>query len=142
MADRIKCYCCNNFTKQTCSQCENAFYCSKNCQQSDWQKHKTVCMSEKKCVSNTNKIINIIESKVLEKIQLLQKFDEIRVNVNEYTRDFIKPGIHIITISGSNVTGLNVKTTLIYVFKDYLCSKEIIQEQLGPRTELVVSFES
>ncbi len=39
------CFVCENQTSKTCSKCNLAFYCSKECQTKDWKTHKLVCSS-------------------------------------------------------------------------------------------------
>jgi len=44
------CSACNKVgTKGVCKACENAHYCSKECQLNDWQFHKLACATSRKC---------------------------------------------------------------------------------------------
>lgn len=44
------CSACNKVgTKGVCKTCENVHYCSRECQLSDWQFHKLICATSRKC---------------------------------------------------------------------------------------------
>lgn len=38
-----KCKKCSKISNLMCGQCQNTVYCSKQCQQSDWENHKRIC---------------------------------------------------------------------------------------------------
>ncbi|XP_059052588.1 probable serine/threonine-protein kinase clkA [Achroia grisella] len=42
--DTGRCCVCNKITKTMCSACYNRYYCSLECQRSDWRFHKTNCL--------------------------------------------------------------------------------------------------
>ncbi|XP_012280645.1 zinc finger MYND domain-containing protein 10 [Orussus abietinus] len=38
-----KCFQCKNIARKRCSQCKEAWYCTRNCQVKDWNSHKETC---------------------------------------------------------------------------------------------------
>lgn len=38
-----KCKICSKVSSLLCGQCQTTVYCSKQCQQSDWENHKRIC---------------------------------------------------------------------------------------------------
>lgn len=46
-----------------CEKCKSAYYCSKQCQQSDWNKHREICVSKKELYDN---VVEFVQSLVPE----------------------------------------------------------------------------
>lgn len=45
-APKFRCYVCNATSFRTCGRCERVAYCSKECQNSDWRRHKKAACSK------------------------------------------------------------------------------------------------
>lgn len=55
------CASCREDASQRCSRCQKVWYCGRECQVSDWKKHKTSCNPPKATISPTSNNIKIQE---------------------------------------------------------------------------------
>ena len=60
--------CCNSCSASelkllVCKRCKSVYYCSKQCQQSDWHSHRNICVSKKKLYDN---VVEFVQSLVPE----------------------------------------------------------------------------
>ena len=60
--------CCNSCSASelkllVCKRCKSVYYCSKQCQQSDWNKHREICVSKKELYDN---VVEFVQSLVPE----------------------------------------------------------------------------
>ena len=46
------CHVCKNLTRKKCGGCNNIFYCSKECQRTDWKEHKKICKKKSSYIFN------------------------------------------------------------------------------------------
>jgi len=58
-----------------CSECGTTYYCSVECQRSDWKKHKTICGTESKTKKNMFKSLNDIVSYISREGMLISRDD-------------------------------------------------------------------
>ena len=64
-----KCALCNSEATATCSKCKSAYYCSRNCQKSDWKIHKKTCNPISKH-TQTPVVESPLDAEIMENLSL------------------------------------------------------------------------
>ncbi|XP_075223493.1 uncharacterized protein LOC142325515 isoform X2 [Lycorma delicatula] len=126
---REKCKICHALTSNVCSVCEIQFYCSRNCQISDWYNHKNFCKPTKSSESNEfeNKCENIPLRRPKDSfVNYASDSNEKRFNQNK--RDSRKP-----TLSLKQLKGTSTENVLGDVHHNQLSHLSKIENSRTPR---------
>ena len=65
------CLCGVKQNLRKCANCENVYYCSRECQKNNWKKHKLQCSSEMSISE-----MNMTSNHILSKIKYSKKYDD------------------------------------------------------------------
>jgi len=131
------CKVCSNFNEnmQLCSACKSVYYCSRECQKSDWKTHKTECFKLDQIALSDKAIDTVLSNIPFNKLfQYIHHFNITGKNIND------KLMICMISPNFDKTKQLQSYTCIINIAPANQFSKEIQQQLIDDKKSIFLIY--